>query len=313
VIQHSISSLFIAFHAGFIIHYSLFSLMPELPEVETYRRYLEATSLQQTITGLYVEDHKLLTTDYGTLSQALIGNQFTGTHRIGKNLFVLTSRGPVMLMHFGMTGSLAYYRDAEDTPRFARIQFYFASGFRLAFLCPRKFERLGLVDSIEAYSLTKSLGTDALDISVSQLAAKLMGKKALVKPLLLDQANVAGIGNWIVDEVLFQAGIHPETRGTQLSEEGVERLHQAIGTVLNTAIEQEAVYGRFPKSFLIHAREWDESPHADARTHKSCPVCHSDIQLSRVGGRATYFCLTCQPARSDGEEARETKKRPKAS
>jgi formamidopyrimidine-DNA glycosylase len=283
--------------------------MPELPEVETYRRYLEATSLQQTITGLYVEDHKLLTTDYGTLSQVLIGNQFTGTHRIGKNLFVLTSRGPVMLLHFGMTGSLAYYRDAEDTPRFARIQFHFASGFRLAFLCPRKFERLGLVDSIEEYSLAKSLGTDALDISVPQLAAKLMGKKALVKPLLLDQANVAGIGNWIVDEVLFQARIHPETRGTQLKEEEVERLHYAISSVLNTAIEHEAVYGRFPQSFLIHAREWDESPHGDQRTHKSCPVCSSEIQLTRVGGRATYFCLTCQPARATGEEAAGTMKK----
>jgi formamidopyrimidine-DNA glycosylase len=287
--------------------------MPELPEVETYRRYLEATSLQQTITGLYVEDHKLLTTDYGTLSQALIGNQFTGTHRIGKNLFVLTSQGSVMLMHFGMTGSLAYYRDVEDTPRFARIQFHFASGFRLAFLCPRKFERLGLVGSIEEYAWAKNLGTDALDISVSQLTAKLMGKKALVKPLLLDQANVAGIGNWIVDEVLFQARIHPETRGTQLDEAAVERLHQAIGLVLNTAIEHEAVYGRFPKSFLIHAREWDESPHADQGTHKSCPVCSNEIQLTRVGGRATYFCLTCQPTRTAGEDAVGKMKRSKAS
>jgi formamidopyrimidine-DNA glycosylase len=271
--------------------------MPELPEVETYRRYLEATSLHQTITGLYVEDHKLLTTDYGTLSKALIGNHFTGTQRIGKHLFVLTARQPVMIMHFGMTGSLAYYRDVEDTPRFARIVFHFASGFRLAFLCPRKFERLGLADSIETYTLAKKLGPDALDISEQELATKLMGKKALIKPLLLDQANLAGIGNWIVDEVLFQAGIHPETRGFQLTHPEVARLHQGIRLVLNTAIEQEAVYGRFPKSFLIHAREWDESPHADANTHKNCPVCNSEIRFSRVGGRATYYCLNCQPAK----------------
>jgi formamidopyrimidine-DNA glycosylase len=276
--------------------------MPELPEVETYRRYLEATSLYQTITGLYVEDHKLLTTDYGTLSKALIGNQFTGTHRIGKHLFVLTAREQVIIMHFGMTGSLAYYRDAEDTPRFARIVFHFAGGFRLAFLCPRKFERLGLTDSVEAYTLAKKLGPDALDISQQELAKKLMGKKALVKPLLLDQANLAGIGNWIVDEVLFQAGIHPETRGFQLTQPEVARLHQAIHLVLNTAIEEEAVYGRFPKSFLIHAREWDESPHADANTHKNCPVCNSEIQFGRVGGRATYYCLNCQPAKSAGPE-----------
>ena len=70
--------------------------MPELPEVETYRRYFEATSLDQTIIRLEVEDHKLLTTDYGTLTKALIGSQFTDTRRIGKNLFIITSRGQTL-------------------------------------------------------------------------------------------------------------------------------------------------------------------------------------------------------------------------
>ncbi len=271
--------------------------MPELPEVETYRRYFEATSLDQTIVHLEVEDHKLLTTDYGTLTKALIGSQFTGTRRIGKNLFILTSRGQTVVMHFGMTGSLAYFRDDEDTPRFARIIFHFASGFKLGFLCPRKFERIGLAESIENYAHEKCLGTDALEVSSAALSEKLRDKKAMVKPLLLDQATVAGIGNWIVDEVVFQAGIHPETRGYQLTEADIARLHDAIRFVLLTAIEHEAVYGRFPKSFLIHSREWDDSPYADSQAHKNCPRCSSEIQFSRVGGRATYFCSSCQPAR----------------
>ncbi|MBC7923305.1 MAG: DNA-formamidopyrimidine glycosylase [Ferruginibacter sp.] len=270
--------------------------MPELPEVETYRRYFEATSLDQTLLGIDVADHKLLTTDYGTLTQSLIGSRFVRTHRIGKHLFITTDRGQVMVMHFGMSGGLAYFRDQEDTPRFARIVFHFAGGFRLGFLCPRKFERIGLVDSIEGYALAKGLGVDALEVSVENLMAKLSGKKAMVKPLLLDQATVAGIGNWIVDEVLFQAKVHPETRGYQLTEADIRRIHAAIGVVLQTAIHHEAAYGRFPTDFLIHAREWDDSPYADQRAHTRCPRCGNDLRVIRVGGRATYFCPVCQPA-----------------
>jgi formamidopyrimidine-DNA glycosylase len=272
--------------------------MPELPEVEIYRRYFEATSLDQTIIRLDVEDHKLLTTDYGTLTKSLIGSQFVGTRRIGKNLFIMTSRGHTLVMHFGMTGSLAYFRDDEDTPRFARIVFHFANGFKLGFLCPRKFERIGLTESVEEYVLAKELGMDALEVGSSELSEKLLGKKAMIKPLLLDQANVAGIGNWIVDEVLFQAGIYPETRGYQLTEEDIVRLRDAIQLVLLTAIQHEAVYGRFPKSFLIHSREWDDSPYADSQAHQNCPRCSSTIQFSRVGGRATYFCASCQPSKT---------------
>lgn len=271
--------------------------MPELPEVETYRRYLEATSLYQPISGLDVEDEKLLTTEYGTLSQALIGSQFTETHRIGKQLFVMTNRGFVLAMHFGMTGDLAYFRDDEDTPRFARIVFRFANGYRLGFICPRKFERIGLVESIESYQKQKGLGTDALEITAEELAEKLRSKKALIKPLLLDQGIVAGIGNWIVDEVLFQARIHPERRAFLLSNEELQSLHDAIQLVLRTAIEQEAIYRLFPPSFLIHAREWDDSPHTNQDTHKACPRCGHAISFSRVGGRATYTCTTCQPIR----------------
>jgi formamidopyrimidine-DNA glycosylase len=268
--------------------------MPELPEVQTYRRFLEETSLFQTITQLYVEDRKLLTTDYDTLSRALVGNQFTGTHRVGKNLFVRTRTDAVLTLHFGMTGSLAYFRDAEDTPRFARVIFSFSNGFKLGFLCPRKFERVGLTEDIPGYLRAKKLGKDALETSAADLARVFRSKKAPIKPVLLDQSTLAGLGNWIVDDVLFLAGIHPERVASSLTEEETGRIHAAIREVLLTAIDKEAVYSRFPTHFLIHARAWDTSPHADSEKHLHCPRCEARIEKDYVGGRATYYCGSCQ-------------------
>lgn len=125
--------------------------MPELPEVETYRRYFEATCLHQPIEAIEVEDLKLLTTDYATLTATLIGQAFIGTKRVGKNLFIHTNGDSTLHMHFGMTGDLEYYHSSIDRPRHARIVFILKSGFNLGFICPRKFERIGLVEGVDAY------------------------------------------------------------------------------------------------------------------------------------------------------------------
>ena len=269
--------------------------MPELPEVEIRRQYLETSSLNQSISHIEVEDKKLLTTDQATLLAALIGRQFTETRRVGKNLFVLTDKpGVILHMHFGMTGNLEYYHSSLDRPRFARIVFEFANGFNLGFLCPRKFERIGLIDDIDTFLQRKKIGQDGLTIALATLSERIRSKKAFIKPVLLDQSVVAGLGNWIVDEVLFQAFIHPEQRANTLTDEQLSHLHTAIQLVLETAIRHEATYGDFPKNFLIHAREWDNSPYTDVEAHKFCPRCGTRIERSMVGGRTTFYCPTEQ-------------------
>ncbi|MFN8349031.1 MAG: DNA-formamidopyrimidine glycosylase family protein [Spirosomataceae bacterium] len=270
--------------------------MPELPEVETYRRYFEETSLHQPIEFIEVEDRKLLTTDYATLTETLVGQSFVSTKRVGKNLFVQTKRGNIVHFHFGMTGDLEYYHSSLDRPRHARIIFGFRSGFNLGFICPRKFERIGLVENRESYLKSKKIAPDALEISLEELRHNLRKRKSWIKPVLLDQSTVAGIGNWIVDEVLFQAKIHPERWTQSLTEEETAAIFKAMRYVLETAIEHEARYGRFPASFLIHAREWDVSPYEEANRHLVCPCGQAEIAQIRVGGRATYFCPQCQSA-----------------
>ncbi|MBO0938249.1 DNA-formamidopyrimidine glycosylase [Fibrella sp. HMF5335] len=265
--------------------------MPELPEVEIRRQYLEATSLKQPITSIQVEDTKLLTTDYMLLQQQLADRQFISTERIGKNLFIYTDNPAIILrMHFGMTGDLAYYHNSLDRPRHARIVFEFASGFNLGFICPRKFERVGLVDSVTDYAKSKKLAPDALSISFNQFITNLHKRNSPIKPVLLDQAVVAGLGNWIVDEVLFQAKVHPEKRASTLNDDELIAIYNAIALVLTTAIKFEARYRDFPPDFLIHVRKWDDSPYDDVEALSKCPRCGTKISRTEVGGRTTFYC-----------------------
>ena len=265
--------------------------MPELPEVEMRRLYLEATSFDQPIENITVEDTKLLTTEFGVLLDKLRTRRFTGTERVGKNLFITTDDPAVILrMHFGMTGDLVYFHKSVDYPKHARIIFFFKNGFCLGFVCPRKFERIGLVTSIDDYLTSKKIAPDALSITLETLTAKLKKRRSPIKPVLLDQATTAGLGNWIVDEVLFQAKIHPSYISANLTDNQIVDLFHAIHFVLNTAIANEATYRDFPASFLIHARQWDVSPHAGVNAHQFCPRCGTKIDVIEVGGRTTYYC-----------------------
>ncbi|WP_400190554.1 DNA-formamidopyrimidine glycosylase [Hymenobacter sp. B81] len=277
--------------------------MPELPEVETYRRFLEEITLHQTVTAVEVFDAHVLAVDADELRRELVGATVTGTHRLGKNCFLQLSSGRLLVLHFGMTGDVGAYRHDYDRPRFTRVALHLREGLRVAFIDPRKFGRIRLADSVATFQQAKKLGPDALDLTAKQLQSALGRRKTLLKPLLLDQRLTAGLGNWIVDEVLFQARVHPERPAASVSADEAARLHAAVQLVLRTAIAQEANYRQFPASFLIHAREWDEAPEPQSDAHHHCPRDRSPIVKKYVGGRATYYCPVCQPAPPDSHSA----------
>jgi formamidopyrimidine-DNA glycosylase len=118
-------------------------------------------------------------------------------------------------------------------------------------------------------------------------------KNASIKSVLLDQSTVAGIGNWIVDEVLYQAKIHPEKKANQLAENEIMKVHKSMQFVIQTAIDSQANYDDFPENFLIHARGWGRAGLQDIRADK-CAECGEKISISKVGGRTTYFCANRQ-------------------
>jgi len=273
--------------------------VPELPEVETYRRFIAEIAVGQTIAAVHINDAHVLAVAEDELRAGLLGRTITGTSRLGKNCFLELDNGRLLVLHFGMTGGVDAYRDAADAPRFTRVAWQLEpAGLHLAFVDPRKFGRIRLADSAEAYRKAKKLGPDALIVTAAELHQKLSRRRVAVKPLLLDQGLTAGLGNWIVDEVLFQARLHPERPGSSLTESETNALHEAIQLVLTTAIRHEANYRHFPASFLIHAREWDEAAHGTAGSdaHKFCPR-HPETVIDKyyVGGRATYVCGVCQP------------------
>lgn len=254
--------------------------MPELPEVATYQKYFQYTALHKKVTDVEVEDERVVLGTADELREALVGQQFEDTDRIGKYLFVRLSSGQWMSLHFGMTGRLKYFKDPEDRHRFTKVMFSLNNGYHLSFVCPRILGRVGITDTPAAYRKKKKLGEDALKISLEEFAGTLSHRKGLIKPLLMNQKVVAGLGNWIVDDILYQTGLHPETPANQLSEEQLKTIYEKMQYIVETAIALEARYHEFPDHFLITHRE----------EGASSTLYKGKITRMVVGGRGTYIC-----------------------
>ncbi len=254
--------------------------MPELPEVENFRKYVEGTALDQRIVKVEITDGKVVKDPQDQFLERLQGNVITGTDRVGKYLFLLMEQGGPLMMHFGMTGSPRYFRDPEDAPRHGRVNFRLDSGYTLAYNCPRKFGRLILADSVEAYCKANKIGTDAAKISWDEFQTNLSGRKSPIKSVLMNQSLLAGVGNWIADEVLYQAALHPEEPVAELTETDLKLIYDKMGFVLQTALTHEAHFPHFPMDFMIHSR-WTDSGRPDAP--------RIELEKLTVGGRSTYF------------------------
>lgn len=254
--------------------------MPELPEVERFRKYVAGTALDQRIIKVHINDNKVVKDVDDEFIQRLEGNTIIGTDRVGKYLFLLLEKGGSLMMHFGMTGSPHYYREAEEAPRHARVSMELDSGFHFAFNCPRKFGRLILTDEVADYCKANNIGTDAAKIGWDEFQARLSGRKSPIKSVLMNQKLLAGVGNWIADEILYQAALHPLEMVVDLSEKDLKLIFDKMGYVLQTALTNEAHFPDFPKDFMIHSR-WTDSGRPDAP--------RIELEKLTVGGRSTYF------------------------
>ncbi|MGD2075820.1 MAG: DNA-formamidopyrimidine glycosylase family protein [Gammaproteobacteria bacterium] len=264
--------------------------MPELPDVEVYRRYLNATALHQAIAHTSTEDASILSgiSPQG-LGRALAHRSFESTGRHGKYLLIALQRGGWLVLHFGMTGTLKYFRNGGEAPRYTRALFSFDNGFNLAYAAPRRLGSIRLVDSPKELVKSQRLGPDALDVTLDQLRKLAAGRRGAVKSWLMDQQAMAGIGNVYSDEILFQARIHPRTLVSRLDGGALKRLHATLRKVLETAIAAQAEPARMPAGFLLPHR----SPGG------ACPRCGESLETLRSGGRTAWYCPACQGARPD--------------
>jgi formamidopyrimidine-DNA glycosylase len=263
--------------------------MPELPEVEVFKRYFDATSLRQRIADVDVRSaYVLKDVSARELTRQLRGRRFECSKRHGKHLFVGAHDNLWLRLHFGMTGSLQYLKHKQQAPLHSRVLFVFANNHRLAFDDQRKFGQIGLIKDIHEFLGKRALGPDTLDIDLAEFKNILAKHGGAVKSVLLNQKLIAGIGNIYADEILFRARIHPGTQIAALKEKTVTKLFRATRYILEKAITAKADVGLMPKSWLL--------PHR--RKGGKCPRCGRELKSATIGGRTAWFCAHCQSRRA---------------
>lgn len=259
--------------------------MPELPDVEHYRKNFDAQVLNQSIKQIQVESEPLLsgmTAD--ELNQVLKHRCFQSSERHGKWLLLFLDNKKLLVMHFGMTGKLVCFNSSQSTPRYTRLTFHFDNGHSLAYVSPRKLGRIQLSDSRDSFIESKQLGPDALAVSEAQFLEMAAGQRAGVKAWLMNQQVLAGIGNVYSDEILFQARLHPNCSLAALDQPLLRKLYKTMHSVLTTAVSRDADPNNMPSSFLLPQR----------KNNGHCPKCGSTVEKISVAGRGAWYCPRCQ-------------------
>jgi formamidopyrimidine-DNA glycosylase len=280
--------------------------MPELPEVETVCRVIRRALQGERITQVEVARDALV---FGgaspkAIEKALLGRTLEAVGRRGKFFWLmLDGGGPTLFAHLGMSGWVrevgfegtrlhghgkAPFDDEHGRPRFLKLGIAAGSGCGIVLTDPRRLGRVWLGSAPEREPRVKRLGPDAFDDlpSSNELLALFARRKIPIKAVLLDQGALAGIGNWIADEVLYQSRIAPNRSAASLSAVEVAGLRRAIVSVLARAVKVGADHKHFPKSWLFEHR-WGGSRGAQR-------IAGQLIVREEIGGRTTAWVPTRQ-------------------
>lgn len=259
--------------------------MPELPDVEYFKRYLDATALHHRIQRVHVQAPALLRgLSPQALGRRLHHQRLEGTHRHGKYLFATIDSCGWLVLHFGMTGRLSYFADASALPDYTRLLVDFDNGFHLAYTAPRKLGCIAVVDHPQAVVVEHRLGPDAMNLDAESFRELARGRRGNIKSWLMNQHVIAGIGNIYADEILFQARISPQRSLADLSQNELQRLHGEMRRVLPAAVDARVDPRKMPDAFLLPRRG------ACGR----CPRCAAALRRVKLSGRSAYYCARCQ-------------------
>ncbi|KAI9030457.1 Formamidopyrimidine-DNA glycosylase N-terminal domain-containing protein [Hyaloraphidium curvatum] len=276
--------------------------MPELPEAERMRRDLEAALKGKKITKVVAYEDPIVFTNctHETFMQHVLNRKVTGSGRHGKHFWLVLDEKPCILLHAGMTGHVRVKGETplsfmdfsvKDVwpPRFVKWIVTTEDGTEAAFSDARRLGRVRLVDDPKAEPPVSLLGFDPyLEMPPFDVFCEKARKRAVaIKALLLDQAFSAGVGNWIADEILFQARIHPEERVQALDDKDMREIYDKMESIIKTACDAGADSSLFPKEWLFHVK-WSKGK-KDARTLSGLP-----ISFVTVGGRTSAFVPSLQ-------------------
>ena len=254
--------------------------MPELPEVEAARSLIEERALGREITAVDDADTYVCRPHVpGEIADALIGATLTSAHRRGKTMWVATDRGPVLGLHLGMAGKIVIgeHEAGEPkpdgpvlAPRWDRFTLRFADGGSLILRDKRRLGRAVLDPVID------HLGPDAAEVSRPAFRERVGHGATPLKARVMDQSVIAGVGNLLADEALWQARLSPLRPAREVSEEELDRLRNAIRAATRSAIRKGGVH----TGQVIGHRRRDGV----------CPRCGAAMSRATVGGRTTYWC-----------------------
>jgi formamidopyrimidine-DNA glycosylase len=261
--------------------------VPELPEVETVVRTLAPRLTGRRIVDARFSSHHVVRQKFSLLRGRVRGQQVKSVRRHGKFIVLELERG-FLTVHLGMTGKLLL--DSEPGP-YARAVFELDQGL-LVYDDVRHFGRIEW--SVRLLERAAALGPDALDIPLPDFLNLLKSRRARVKPLLLNQRFLRGMGNIYTDEALFEARIHPRALASSLSRERAARLHRAMVDILTTAVrlkgssisdyvDADGQKGSFQLQHQVYGRAGEP-----------CPICGTAIRRIVMGQRGTHYCPKCQ-------------------
>jgi formamidopyrimidine-DNA glycosylase len=263
--------------------------MPELPEVERARALIEARALGRRIVAVDDRDTYVCRPHApGEISAALIGRSLVAAHRRGKTMWVETDGGPVLGLHLGMAGRIVVDGASEGDPirvtegsggraasAWERFVLEFEDGGRLVLFDKRRLGRAVLDPDLS------KLGPDAAEVSREVFRARVGRGEAPLKARIMDQSVIAGVGNLLADEALWQAQLSPLRPARALSDEELDRLRRAIRAATRRAIQRGGVH------------TGDLIPHRRREEH--CPRCGAELRRATVAGRTTWWCPEEQP------------------
>jgi formamidopyrimidine-DNA glycosylase len=271
--------------------------MPELPEVETYVRELRPQVVGHRFTSVEVLwPRSVATPDVETFESLLVGLTVERLNRRGKYLNFGLDNGSHLLIHLKMSGRLRVESSGCSRQPHDRVLFGLTGDRQLRFNDMRKFGRVYLVAQEDF--VTAALGPEPLeaDFTLECFASQLKERVATIKPLLLNQTFVAGLGNIYADEVLFRARIHPQRHANRLADEEIRALYDAIQDILRQSIERQGTSFDLVYSGGIREARATYQLHLQVygRRGQPCPNCGHLIERIIVGGRGTHVCPQCQ-------------------
>jgi len=265
--------------------------MPELPEVESLQRELAKAITGKKIAEAVIYSPRVIREpSVAVFKKQISGAVIRRVVRRAKLLVIELSNGKALTIHLKMTGQLLYPGSKKE----ARVSFRFSDESTLDFCDRRLFGEVRLVDDWRSLAFVKRLGPEPFELDQDRFKQMLRYRKTKIKPLLMDQSFISGVGNLYAAEALFRARIHPARPAQSLTDKEASLLFKELTRTLTAAIEHKGSsvdqYVRLsgkPGGYVKYHKVYD-------RAGKPCFTCGTPIQRSSLGGRGTYFCPRCQ-------------------